>query len=342
MALKNIEIGDYVIAKQAVKGKPFLMKVERFDKSIVYGIHEKNSHVRQLRKEVEIPTDNIVLPLGKTPHPGTVHGCNVSGLYKGKKAHPQFGNLYWFYKPEPEIGERIVKSFNRAYKTLKTNRLDFIVDPASCIWEIHPDDGAKYAGMYRRSRDPSKNPNRLLVKPEIMTPDQFQYVVLHELAHHMHSEFVTGTKLNGEWLRLYDSSIVVADIKKEKSVEILENLLGQESLPSDFKGQLDEHDTIAWKWIMKSIRTNHKLSVKELDILFEADFKEDIRTIWPVRGVTSSDLAPIVTEYATKNVRELFAEAVSLHLTGTKLPKNVVALVEKSLSYARSNYEKRG
>ncbi len=342
MSIKNIQTGDYLIAKTGASAKPFLMKASRIEKNIVYGVLEKNSHVRQLRKEVEVPADGIILPIGAQPYPGTVHGCNVSGLYKGKKAHSLFGNLYWFYKPEKEIGERIVKAFDRAYKTLKTNRLDFIVDPETCIWEIHPDDGAKYAGMYRRSRDTAKNPHRLLVKPEIMTPDQFQYVVLHELAHHLHLEYATGKKLNGKWLRLYEESIVVADIKKEKSIEILDALLSQESLPSDFKGQLDEDDTIAWKWIMKTIRANYKLSVKELDVLFDADFKDDIRTVWPTKGITKSDLAPVVSEYSTKNVKELVAEAISLHLTGTKLPKHVVTLVEETLSFARSNHEKRG
>lgn len=339
-----IETGDYVVAK-AAKGKttkPFLMKITSISKGIVSGVPAKDSHITQLRGSVEVPAKDVIAIVDKDDvYPGKIFGSDTTEIYQGKKSHDVFGSLYWFYKPEKEVGDGMIKGFDRVQKILKQNRLEFIVDPTTCIWEIAKHNGEKWAGMYKRSRKPDVSPNRLKIKPEIVPPAEYPYVILHELAHHLHSEYATGKKLNASWIRLYNTSIVVTAVAKEKSQEILNNLLDQEALPSDFRGQLDEDDAISFKWILKTIQTQHKLSIKELDLLFEADYKDDIKEVWPIRGVTKSDLAPVVSEYATKNVRELFAEAVSFRLLGTKLPKAVEALVDKSLSYARSNHEKR-
>ncbi|MET1764976.1 hypothetical protein ABXL13_20965, partial [Yersinia enterocolitica] len=94
----------------------------------------------------------------------------------------------------------------------------------------------------------------------------------------------------------------------------------------------------AFKWILKAIKAQSKISLAELDLLFEADYGDYIRAVWPVRGVTRTDLDPLITEYATKNFKETLAEAVSWHLVGLKLPKEVVNLVEKTLSYVKSNH----
>jgi hypothetical protein len=341
--MQRFEKGDYAIGRSVdAKGsKPFLFKISGISKGVVSGVLEKNAHVQQLRKTVEVTTKDVVLGLGNDPYPGRVHGCDTSLLYRGRKTHEAFGPLHWFYTPETEIGEKVVKAFDKSYKILKNNRLEFLVQPETCIWEIQPYNGEKYAGMYKRSRDPEKNPHRFLIKPEIIEPVQFPYVVTHELAHHMHSEFATGKKLNAAWVRLYNTSIKVEAISKEKSLELLTNLCEQEDLPSDFKGQLAEDDAIVFKWIMKTITQQHKLTIKELDLLFEADCKDDIKALWPSRGVSKSDLEPVVSDYACKNVRELFAEAVSFKLVGKSLPKAVEALVEKTFSYARSNHEKK-
>jgi hypothetical protein len=334
-----IETGDTVVAKpnNGKSNKPFLMKVESISKGIAQGIMLKDSHIAALRGSAEIPLSNVLAVVdGTDPHPGRVFGCDTKTIYQGKKTLPLFGSLHWFYKPSKEVGDGLVRGFNKVEKILKAQRLEFIVDPGTCVWEVYKYDGEKYGGWYKRSRAPDKNPHRLKILPEGYEPQKYPYVILHEYAHHLHSEYVTGKKLNGAWIRLYNTSIKVAAIPKEKSLEILDNLLDQEDLPSDFKGQLEEQDAIAFKWIVKAIQQQHKLSLKEIDLLFEADYKDDIREIWPTRGLTSSDLDPVVSEYATKNVRELFAEAVSFHLTGVQIPKAAINLVEKSLSYARS------
>jgi hypothetical protein len=341
--MSKFDKGDYVIG-QTVDGKtnkPFLFKVTGIHKGIVTGNLEKDTHIQTLRSTVEVPAKDIIaVLLGDEPHPGKAYGCDTTMIYRGRKTHEHFGALTWFYKPETEVGERVVKAFDKVYKILKQQRLEFTLQPESCVWEILPYTGEKYAGMYKRSRKPEDNPHRFQMRPECMQPTDYTYVIAHEWAHHLHSEFATGKKLNAAWVRLYNTSIKVEDIPKEKSQELLTSLLDQQDLPSDFRGQLDEDDAIAFKWIVKAIQQQHKISIKELDLLFDAEFKDDIKALWPISGVSKSDLEPVVSEYATKNVRELFADSVSFYLIGKSLPKTVTALVEKTLSYARSNHEK--
>lgn len=336
--------GTYALAVQRTaegKGRPFVFKVSGLHKGIVTGVLEKFSHIPSKKQLVEVSTKDIVLNLGDDPYPGKVHGIDVSELYRGRKTHDYFGPIYWFYKPEADLGNALIKAFDKTHKTLKHAGLDFLVSPDTCIWEALPYHGEKYAGMYIHSKKPDLMPHRFQIRPEIMPATDWPYVIQHELGHHCHLQYVTSRKLNAAWIRLYNTSIQVSSIKASKSQEFLDGLLGQaENHPSDYKSLLSEEDTLLYKLVLKNIQTQHSLSPRELDLLFDAEYYDDIRNVWPTRGISKKDLAPIVTEYATKNYKELFAESFALLMTGKKLPKNVQALMEKSLSYAKTNREK--
>jgi len=338
-----IEKGRYVVAALKTdkgRGTPFLLKVDSVDKSIVQGTLERNSHISQLKKTVEVLVKDVVADLGTSPHYGKAYGCDTSNIYAGRKSHDDFGSLHFFYKPEKEKAKQLTDAFTKVSKSLVHAGLDFLIDPSTCIWEILPYHGEKYAGMYIRSKNVDKTPHRFQIRPEMMPYGEFPYVIYHELGHHLHLEFATGKKLQAEWVRLYNTSIKVTPIKKEKSQELLDALLAGEDRPSDFKTNLSEEDTLVYKWIIRVIGQQHSLSIKELDLLFEAQYFEDIRGIWPVRGVPMKDLAPIVTEYATKNFKELIAESFAFRMVGKKLPKSVDALLDKTLSYAKANHDK--
>lgn len=336
----NVSKGEYVFASSQQIKRPAFFKVEHIQKGIVSGILEKDPHIKSKRFTFEAPLKDIILSLGSDPYPGKVYGHDTSIIYRGKKTHDFFGPLHWFYSPEKEVGANLIKAFDKATKVLKQARLDFIVQPASCIWEIIPFNGEKYAGMYRRSKNAEKSPHRLQIRPEIMPSSEWLYVIYHELGHHLHYEFVTGKKLNAQWIELFNTSIKTTSVRKEKSQELLDNLLAQEDFPSDFKANLSEEDTEVYKLILKTISQQHSVSVKELDILFEADYKDEIKGVWPIRGVSKKDLAPVISEYSCKGWRETFAEAVAFRLTGKKLPKAVESLLDRTFSYARANHEK--
>ncbi|BAG41696.1 hypothetical protein [Ralstonia phage phiRSL1] len=337
----QIQKGDYVFGQEADSKakKPVLFKVSSISNGIVSGIIEKDPHLKQKRSVFECPVKKVILNAGPNPHPGKVHGWDLHSLYRGKKWHDQFGAIHFFYDITPENGKAMVSAFDRAYKVLKANRLDFIIQPDICVWEVLPANGEKYSGMYKRSKTPDRSPHRLQIKPETMPQTDWLYVIFHELAgHHLHYEFLTSRKLNAEWVKLFNTTISVKSVKKEDSQRLLDGLLAQEDPPSAYTANLSEEDTELYRLILKYIGQQHNVSVKELDLLFEAGYRDELKGVWPARGVQKKDLEPLVSEYACKNYKELIAESMAFKLTGKKLPKAVEALLERSLSYARKQH----
>lgn len=335
--------GDYCVGStRNEKGarRTFLMKVNTFSKGIVGGVLEKDSHVPGRKSLIEVPSKDILVNLGNDPAHGKVYGVDVSNRFSGKNIHEHFGPIYWMYTPDREVGKALMLGFDKAWKVLKHNRLDFIINQDSCIWEVMPYEGEKYAGMYKRMKDAAKSPHRLQIRPEIMPSGEFVYVIVHELAHHMDFEYMKGTKIRAAWIRLFNTSIKLQNIKKDQSVELMEALLAGEERPTDFKSSLSEEDGVVYKLILQTIQKNTGLSPKELDVLFEADCRDDIRAVWPARSISKKELAPVISEYACKNYRECLAESVAYHLTGKKLPANVIKLLEKTYSYCRTQAEK--
>ncbi len=336
----QVEKGDYLIGKVAGSDKrTVLFKAESMSKGVVTGTVQKDAHIKDKNFQAEIPIKDLVVNLGSDPHPGKVHGHDVSSLYKGRRTHADFGPLYWFYDAEKEVRDAVDRGFDKAYKSLKAQRLGFVVQPLSCIWEIMPYNGEKWAGMYKRSSNVDKNPHRFQVRPEIMPSTEYPYVIHHEVGHHIHYEFLMDSKkLNAGWIKAFNTSIVVRSIKKEQSEKLLNEMLGQGDVPSAFKSTLDEDNAAAFKLILSYISREHSVTVKELDVLFEAEYFDEIKGVWPIRGVPKKDLEPIVSEYATKNYRELFAESFAFRMTGKKLPQAIEKLLDKSLEYVRTNH----
>jgi hypothetical protein len=67
---------------------------------------------------------------------------------------------------------------------------------------------------------------------------------------------------------------------------------------------------------------------------------DHIEKLWPTDHLDISKLDPLVSEYALKNVEELWAESFALYANKTKLPQKVVTLLEHSLSVIRDNASK--
>ena len=330
----------YVIGKSSTKDGVKLVfgKVSSITNGIVEGVQERNCHIQKLRNGFEIPTVNIVIDLGPEPHPGTVHGFKVGHRFAGKVTHDFFGDICYLYKTPKEVRVKLEDAFDRAAKIITKAGFEA---PDYSTWEVHPKDGGgKYAGYYRHNKNPEKDPHRFAIRPESVPTSEYLYVILHEFAHHIHAQYMPGAKINAAWLRLYNTSIKPQTIKKETSQLLVQALVAGEERPSDFKTGLDEEQRNAFNWIIRQIKTDHGISIKDLDTLFEAEYKDDIEKLWPMRTLAKKDLAPIVSEYACLNHHELFAESLAFHWTKKKLPTGVTNLIDKSLSYARTQVEK--
>lgn len=331
----RIEQGDYVICSQS-QGKDYLVKALAATKGNLEAVCERLCHIPSQRQTLTVDSKNLVINLGAEPKRGKVWGIDLNNLYYTKKTHDKFGDMFFFYKAERESVKALWAALDKAYKILNTLGLAYVLD-RDITWEIlSSNPSEKYAGMYIRKVKGDEVIERIQIKLDSRPQSELVYVILHELAHCIDANYVTGRKLKALWLRLFTTSIKVATVQKSMSQELLTSLLDQPNIPSDFKSSLDEEQTIAFKCIMRTINSVNALSIKELDVLFEAQMFDDIKSVWPLRTIPRKDIAPIVSEYATKNVKELFAESFAYYCIKRKLPDAVLKLVERSISYAKT------
>lgn len=337
----KISKGDYFVGRDGDSRKTYLAKaLEDSHGKAVESLYEKDCHIQGLRHTFTQDLAGVVLNLGPKPYPGKVHGHDTSSLFTKRLTHDKFGDVMFFYKPDKQVLADLKESMDKVAERLKRQDLAFLLD--GLIFEVLPYNGEKYAGMYIRSKN-EKIPNRVQIRPEIMPASEYAYVWHHELGHHLHLTFCRESKkLNASWLKLFNTSIKVETIKKDKSQQLLHALIAGEEPPSDFKRGLDEEDALAFKWLIRTIQQVNGLSIQDLDTLFEADMKDEIEKVWPVRNISRKELAPIVSEYATKNSKELFAECFAFYMTKKKLPEPIVKLLERTISYAKANRDKSG
>lgn len=335
--------GDYLIvanSKQA-KSKKHLLKVREVDGKSISGIYEHMRHIPKLRQTATINVKDVVINLGTDPQIGKVYGVEVGERYQGTLTHEHFGDMHLFYKIEKAVKRDLFTACDKVYKILKKLGIDFILD--DIVWEIVPVTGGKWAGMHIYSKKGDDVINRIKLQLEADAATEYVYLLMHELGHQLHKNFVTGKKLNAKWIKLFNTSIRPQTIKKEVSATLLENLIAGEDLPSDYRRLIPEDDQLAYKWILRTISQTHGISVAELDILFEADERDSIRALWPTRTISHKELEPVISEYACKNYKETLAEAFSIAYTKRNrdpLPENVMKLLEKSISYAKTQRER--
>jgi hypothetical protein len=325
-------VNDYVLARHGKK--PYLGKVLEADSKEVIVQVEELCHVSALRIVNTLKTEEVILNIGPNPTSGKIYGVEVGTRFYGRKTHDTFGTINWFYRPSKQVTADLNVAFDKAFLILKKHKLEFLLD--DIVWEILPYSNEMYCGMFLKSKNETR-PNRIQIKPEIMPSSEYVYCIIHELMHHLHLSFVKSKKINANWIKMFNTSIKSVNITKKLSQELLDALMQQEDNVSTFKGQLSEDEALAYKDIIRTISRDHSITVKELDLLFEADLKDEIKSVWPMRDISRKELAPIVSLYATTKTVELVAEACSFYLVSRKLPKPIVDLVEKTISYAKAN-----
>jgi len=295
----------------------------------------KNYHIQKLRVIHEGLRENkhIHLNLGPEPILGSVYGHDISLVRRSKLEHAHLGDVHFFYRPEKQVRESLVRAGNIVAKRLTKAGVARILEDA-LVWEVKPFTSEKYAGMYHWSLK-EDIPNRIEIFPEKMTAQDFPYVFLHELGHHIHLNYARkNEQLEAKWLSLFNTTIEVINVPREECLSLLKELLGGDVKPSRFKSSLEEdekkdHYALILRWIAKE----HSISVRDLDTLFRTEKFDEIEYVWPKKTVLAKrNLKPEVSEYGTKNVRELVAESIAFHLCGKRLPSKVEKLLERTFS----------
>lgn len=332
----NIKENHYVIVFMG-KDKPWLGRVLSVndESKTLEVLPEKDVQYKQ--QSVTIRKKDARINLGMSPPPGKVYGCDTKDLFKKTKEHSSWGNIHYFTELEKSVSKMLNKSLGQTYEKLEKKGLSGFARLFET--EIRVKSG-KWAGMYIHSKKEDR-PNRVWYAPECSQhdPKQMDYIVYHEFGHVVRFNGVLQTGLRNKWLRIYQRSIAPIKIEAEDLTALMKSISEYDNNEVTFKAAFDGSTTdlnprvaraiIQWFW-----QTN-KIGKKELEIMWAAKGPSEIEKFWPDHLIDTHDLSPVVSDYATKNVEELFAESFAFYMMGKKLPSKIVELLEESLSVAK-------
>jgi hypothetical protein len=337
----QVELKDFVIGRIEAEGKKpvtKLLRITHSDGAVVTGLDQKLPHIK--KETFRLPSHNIVCNLGKNPEVGSVLGHSTSRCYKGLKADlGNLGEAYLFYKASKEELDTILKTSQIVSDKLEEYGLGFLVaDSSSLVFELAQKCG-KYSGLYYTEK--KDVPARIVMSLnaaglEVASTAKYEYIILHELAHHLDFKFVSQSqKARAAWVNLFKTSVSADKVKAEECVDLL-GLISETETTSvkDFAGELEVDSVATLKKVIGWIKKNRRLDVQDINSFLREHDKEALAEIWPRSSIYFGNPHPIISEYACKNSRELFAEAFAFQLSGMKIPKDVASLLDKSISYA--------
>lgn len=285
---------------------------------------------------------DVIVNFGRKPEAGKVYGFDLAKIYLGKRPHDDFNEFHFFTRVGKDIGDKLYKSADRVAKKLSKNGLSFLFG-APCVYEVVP-KSTKYSGMYIPARAKQNLPARIQISVGQETLDtaslaSYEYVLAHEIGHLVHLMFLRKQiGLNAKWINKYSTTIKPKIVTPAQHKALLHELPSHEE--DGIKGLLasleDDDDKVNLKLILKWMRETKGIDLREVDTLIRDGHssKDVLQEIWPTIPVQSKKLSPLVTEYACKNYKELFAESFAFFLLGHQLPKSIESLMERSLQAA--------
>lgn len=327
---------DYLVLKATAKdeddnSKPryYLGKAKRPTEDGLTVLLEKDSHIT--KKIVEVSKKEIIVNLGQDPSPGDVYGCDVTNLHRKSLASEEAGvDIHLFDKFDSKHETQAINGLVKARKRLKSHGLDFVMDGSLPIFYEIRKKNNKYAGMFSRAKEFSRV--QLFVNKD--HKEFNEYVFLHELAHAIDSYLLNSPELQARWVRLYIRSLKPRSLNLSE-VRSMYGSLKNSTCISDWKKSFtDDDDKGKPNLVLRAIKQAHGVGSNEINALLKDNDLESVKALWPTEDVRSVDLAPLVSEYATKNVKETIAESLSLFMLGKTLPKSVVKLTEDTIQYA--------
>lgn len=335
----NVKKQDIIYAistDEAGKESSNVVKVTKVLESSYIGVAVKTAH--HTAQTVEIQKDAVRINLGPNPPDIKVGDCNLAENFTVHQTeHSFFGAINWSFVPEDEVEKRVHKAYTGTAKFLNANGLGDL-SRLPIIHEVYHKI-TKYAGRYKSSRDLAKNSGFMRFCPLHEKPslEHSSYVAAHEVGHVIDLQLlVKRPKLRAKWIELYHETLAPITVDKDTRAELLSKLKESASL-SDFKALIrtDEDQLEAAKAIFAYINKAHGLRPFDIDVILLAENAESLEAYWPKSSSCfTRKLTPSVSEYATVNVHELFAESFAFYVAGVKLPKAITSLMEESLQKA--------
>jgi hypothetical protein len=325
--------------EDGVDGTHIPVKIHKISDSKIQAHEAKSGHWNRERQTFIVTKDRIVANFGLKPLKLMVSGTNFNEIFdKHTHQHPVFGSLNFSFEPDEDQLKHLVTAYNKSAKWLRSAGLGTLPE-LPLVHEItHLPH--KYVGQVKASRALSQDkPTFIRFCPthkSLQDPAELFYVVMHELAHVVDLNVLQpgSPKLTAAWIRMFERTVEAKTLAQDTVDEIYESL----STAVDFKGfksSLNEETMEAAKRIFEVIRKTKHVEPYYVAALKDSDSMDTIKALWPKGSACiAAEAKSLVTDYACKNVKELFAEAFSHYAVGRTLPKPVVGLVEASIQRA--------
>lgn len=280
--------------------------------------------------QVSFKPADVLANLGKKPNVGSVYGLKIEPFIR-KLQIPFFGEVRVYRENFTKENVDVLKSCAEAVEKLfKKNRLTKWLDNLSHV-ELRSKKG-KYAGSFtcRRSKDDPKVDSISLNNIPFDDRTYLEYVLIHECTHGVWFRQVPD-HLKAKWSKLYTKRIERKSYDQSDLRDLLQSIKGYDGSINNFSKEMaDDAQRHLLKEIYSYIKRVHKLDRGDVDTLVEND-RDALESIWPEHQDISNQTNDVGSEYALTNVREFFAETMTFHLLGRKLPKDVTKGCEATL-----------
>lgn len=347
MAIR-VEIGDYVVCTYKGKAddtpKPYLIKTTSVTNGEVSGRQEAKD-VHRNPTHLTFKTRDVAANLGSKPLDGKVFGFDLASRYRGSvDLHEDFPTLHVYAGGVSKSSrDSLLTSMDFVSNRLKALGLSFLLDGTATEWSVHPKRG-KYAGYYKHSSNPESHPHLISVSlgADFYEEDSkapFAYVLAHELGHALHFQHFTREafpKKNASWLNLYLSSVPFQAVSKEDRIRLFKSVVQYGSLREWEAKTSIEEDSAMMKVVLRDMHLASRMRPRDVDVMLSAEDHDTLRSLWPTLPSGKTVPEPILTDYATKNVQELFAESFAFYVLGKKLPSQISKILESTLQLVKT------
>lgn len=277
-------------------------------------------------EEVSIERSSIICVLGSKPHSGTVFGVDTTNIFRCSKPLPDLYNssLHYFCAPDKQVRKGIDTAFRIVGKALVKQRVQALLD-STIFYRIKILSG-KANGMYSHNKDY----NTLDIDPFKCTITDLPEVIAHELGHHAFTYL--EPEQQAKWMQLYIRHIK-PQVYSAEQCEQIKSLVSSFANLNQAKTDVPEDDMQLFNRCLLFVRQRCHMSHKQLNRLFEVD-SQSVLDQWPTQ-ITVDDYEQLISQYATKNYNELFAESFAYYILHKDLPKVVNKLMTATIGQLR-------
>lgn len=289
---------------------------------------------------VRFKSENIIANLGQNPVNGKVFGVDVTVYQRDLKAEGWPVPIHVYRelgKKEPKI---VVKAFKKA-QSIMAEQDCFVWSTSLKAIKLIPNSG-KMQGSYSHKNGKEGPMDTLTCSATDLTNSaELTELVLHESCHGIWFRQVPRD-YRARWSALFNKRSIVnrttqdeLDTLADVIIEFAKTGSRLAEIMKELKSENpDELDAL--KEVISYVKKIHHIDKEEFEALAVAK-PEKFKELWPEVADFSTFKAD-VTEYATTNVKEFFAESMTYYLLDRSLPKDVKSACKHTLKNLINKY----